>query len=383
MRNSIWHLYSFIYKNAINLIINRTSTDRAVSLLIDYNSSIGNISFIRNVRKLALKSNNKQLNQNFNDVLFKNPIGLSAGFDKNAKMLPMLSSTDFGFITVGSITAKSGMGNPKPWYYRLPSTKSLIVNAGLYNEGSKAVLKRIRRYDPKIFNNIPIILSIAKTNCKEVISLESGINDYVSTIIIAKKEKVIKIIELNISCPNTYGGEPFTSPYNLNQLLNAIDKLNLEQSIFIKMPVDLPWEQTKELLDVASKHQVSGVTIANLTKDRTSINANETPTENTKGHLSGRPTWDKSNDLILNTYRHYGKRLTIIGVGGIFSSEDAYKKIKLGASMVELATGIILDGPQLPSKINYGLSKLLSQDGYDNISQAIGVDAIMKIQNDE
>lgn len=141
------------------------------------------------------------------------------------------------------------------------------------------------------------------------------------------------------------------------------------------MPSHLKWEYFGELLDVADKHNVMGVTIGNLAKDRAQANLMDPLPDAIKGNLSGKPTWELSNNLIRQTYKNYGKRFVIIGVGGIFCAEDAYTKIKMGATLVELISGLIFEGPQLIGQINKDLVSLLEKDGYNSITEAIGAEA--------
>jgi dihydroorotate dehydrogenase (fumarate) len=174
----------------------------------------GKYSFFRSMVGFLFKGKiNKKLSQTIFGVDFKLPVGVSAGFDKNGEVVPMMAQLGFGFSEVGSVTAKKCVGNPRPWFHRLPNSQSLVVNAGLANEGSESVLKRIHNYPDKAIGDFPIVLSVAKTNCKEVVSVAEGIDDYVKTITRAKSEPRIKMIEINISCPNTYGGEPFTDSF--------------------------------------------------------------------------------------------------------------------------------------------------------------------------
>jgi dihydroorotate dehydrogenase (fumarate) len=226
-----------------------------------------------------------------------------------------------------------------------------------------------------MFTNFPLNISVAKTNSPKACTDTDAIADYTGSLKIIGEAGVGDMITLNISCPNTYGGEPFTTPSRLNRLLTEVDALNLVQPMFVKMPNNLPWEEFDQLLTVIARHQVKGVTISNLAKDRKKLSLKDPLPENIKGNLSGRPTWDLSNELIRKTYKKYHRRFVIIGVGGIFSAQDAYTKIKLGANVVELITGLIFEGPQLIGQINRDLVKLLKKDGYHNISQAVGVDA--------
>ena len=316
------------------------------------------------------------LRQKIHGITFRNPVGLSAGFDKNFELPPLLKAIGFGFMEGGSLTYRPCVGNPRPWFHRLPNSQSLVVYAGLANKGVDDIIGRIQNYPPDIFKNFPINISVAKTNVPEVCSDTEAIADYIGSLKVIQQADVGKMITLNISCPNTYGGEPFTTPTRLERLLKEVDGLKLVQPLFIKMPCDLPWSKFDSLLTVASKHKVSGVIISNLAKDRSQIKLLDPLPVSIKGNLSGKPTWKLSNQLISRTYQKYQHRFTIIGVGGIFSAEDAYTKIKLGASLVELITGMVYEGPQLIGQINHDLVTLLKRDGYHHISQAIGVDSL-------
>jgi len=186
------------------------------------------------------------------------------------------------------------------------------------------------------------------------------------------------MITLNISCPNTYGGEPFTSPAKLEKLLSRIDDLGLDEPVFLKMPSDLNWRQFNNLLKVARNHKVAGLTICNLAKTRHAIDVRDKTQPLIAGGLSGAPVRDLSNALIEKTYAQYGRRFTIIGVGGVFTADDAYTKIKLGASLVEMITGMIYFGPQRIGQINRDLALLVQQDGYATIQEAVGADNKLK-----
>ena len=314
------------------------------------------------------------LAQTHNGIYFKNPIGLSAGFDKNIQLPPILKAIGFGFAETGSITAKPTVGNARPWFQRLIYTQSLIVHAGLANEGVAAIMTRLSGYSAKTFEDFVLNVSIAYTNDKTIKNDAQCIDDYLFSARQVQRSGRASMVTLNISCPNTYAGEPFTNPDKLDQLLSGVDALGLSQPVFLKMPSDLSWKEFDTMLQVASRHQVAGVTICNLTKSRDLVDARDTTKELIRGGLSGVPVRNLSNELIKKTYARYGNRFTIIGVGGVFTAEDAYTKIKLGASLVELITGMIFFGPQRIGQINRELAQLVRQDGYGSIHEAIGVD---------
>lgn len=313
--------------------------------------------------------NAAMLGQTIHNIYFKNPVGLSAGFDKDFELLRLLPNLGFGFAEGGSLTFHASSGNPKPHYRRLPASKSILVNAGLNNDGVHTIVNRIKKQGDLDY---PLNISVAKTNSSHANTMQKGINDYLQSLKVIQKANVGDVITLNISCPNAYGGEPFTTPKSLDALLDAVAKLTLHQPIFIKMPIDKPWNEFEPLLKVLVKHRITGVTIGNLAKDRNNMAIKNSIPQHWQGNLSGKPTTLLSNELIHQTYKHYGDKLTIIGVGGIFNAQDAYEKIKHGASLVELITGLIFEGPQLIGQINHDLVQLLKKDGYTNITQAIG-----------
>lgn len=322
-------------------------------------------SLSKKITELLFLYSNKMLEQKILGVKFQNPIGLAAGFDKNAKLTEILPSVGFGFTEIGTITGEECAGNPKPRLWRLKKSKSLVVNYGLKNDGCERISDRLK--NRKFV--IPIITSIGKTNSKETADTEAGIKDYVKAY--QSFTNIGHFFDINISCPNAFGGTPFFDPQKLNKLLSQIDRIPTKKPVFLKMPADLTDQQLEGILKVVKKHKISGFICSNLTKKRNNKRIID-PMVPEKGGISGKVVEDLANDLISKIYRKTKGRYIIIGCGGIFSAEDAYKKIKLGASLVQLITGMIFEGPQVISEINQGLVQLLKQDGYGSISQAIG-----------
>lgn len=376
MHQIISRLSGLSYKYVLKPVLFKFKPDLVHDSLLSNGSRLQKYRLVKTfISKTWAYQNEPVLGQEILGIKFINPVGLSAGFDKNIELAPLLKSVGFGFMEGGSLTFEPCIGNPRPWFYRLPKTSSLVVYAGLANQGVETIAKRLQNYPADTFNDFPINVSIAKTNSKTTCSDQDAIADYVGSLKLLDSQSLGNIYTLNISCPNTYGGEPFTTPERLEALLNATDNLNLKVPLLIKMPSHLTWADFAKLLRVANHHKVQGLIISNLAKDRTLANLKDPLPDSVKGNLSGKPTESLSNNLIQRTYQLYGKRFVIVGVGGIFSAEDAYKKIKLGASLVELITGMIFNGPQLIGQINYGLAQLLAKDGYDNIGQAVGSEA--------
>ena len=363
---------TYPYEKIAKPLLFRLSPDTAHEYTMRMSHLFGRIPGAAPLAKAILVRRRSELESTWHGLSFSSPLGLSAGIDKNAQMVTMSHTIGFGFSTVGSVTSEPCSGNARPWFHRLPKSQSIVVHAGLPNIGVDPILGRIHKTSKKIQGSFPVVLSVARTNSKEASGIDEGIADYVASITAAKHSPAVSIIELNISCPNAYGGESYTTPNLLEKLLHAVDAVKAPQPILVKMPVDLEWPEFNALLEVIAKHTVAGVTIANLTKQRAKANLKEPLGDDIRGSLSGAPVRALSTALIRQTYQSYGDRLTIFGVGGIFTAEDAYEKICNGAQYVEIATGLILSGPGIVEEINSGLQKLLQRDGFTHVSQAVG-----------
>jgi dihydroorotate dehydrogenase len=253
---------------------------------------------------------------------------------------------------------------------RLPNSKSLLVNKGFKNLGASVTANKLSGLNFPI----PVGISIGRTNSAKLQTQKQSIEDIIKAFKIFEKSAVNNsYYELNISCPNLSGDISFYPRNNLEELLKEIDKLELTKPVYVKMPIGKTDTEFSSMLEVIDKHSPSGVIIGNLQTDRKHhLLDQEEVNKFTKGNFSGRPTFERSNELVRLTYKKFKDRFIIIGCGGIFSAKDAYTKIKLGASLVQLITGMIYQGPQLISQINLGLLDLLDKDGYKNIKEAIG-----------
>lgn len=333
---------------------------------------LGKYALTRKMAYWCFGYSNPALKQNILGINFENPVGLSAGFDKNGTLTDIVPSLGFGFAEIGSITGKICEGNPKPRLWRLKKSQSLAVHYGLTNSGCEAISERLKN---KKFI-IPVGINIAKTNCRETVDTAVAIEDYFK--VYKAFYNIGSYITINISCPNAFGGQPFTDSRKLDALLAKIASIPKTKPIFLKISPDLNQKEINEIIDVALKFNIDGFICTNLTKNRNNKNiVDKTVPE--LGGLSGKVVEDLSLQLIRYVYKKINNqslnrknKTIIIGVGGIFTAEDAYKKIKAGASLVELITGMIFEGPQAISDINMGLVKLLKKDGYKNISEAIG-----------
>lgn len=358
-------IISFKYKYLLKPVLFLFDPETIHDLFILIGKTLGNAESSRKITSLLFNYSNPILEQKILGIKFKNPVGLAAGFDKDANLMNILPEVGFGFEEIGSITAKPYLGNDKPRLMRLKKSQALLVNYGLKSEGALKIQKKL---SGKKFR-FPIGTSIAKTNSLNTVDENDGIKDYVEGF--KYFTGIGDYYTVNVSCPNTFGGQPFHNPESLEKLLTGLDKIKTEKPVFIKLSPDLSLSQIDKLIAVCGKHRVQGFVLSNLTKIRNNkkiLDANIPE----KGGISGKVVEDLTDKLISYVYKKTKGKYVIIGCGGIFSASDAYRKIKLGASLVQLITGMIYEGPQLISQINLGLVQLLKQDGYKNISEAIG-----------
>ena len=368
MKNTIFFrniILKFLYKSLLKSVFFRFDPENVHDRIVSFGIFLGSNTFTRILTSFMFSYQNKMLEQKVLGINFKNPVGLAAGFDKNAQLTDILPSVGFGFAEVGSITGEACDGNPKPRLWRLKNSKGLLVWYGLKNNGCEVLSKKLKKRKFKI----PIGINVAKTNSPDTVETEKGIDDYTKAF--EKFTNIGAYYTINISCPNTYGGQPFTDVERLDRLLARIDKIPTKKPIFLKLSPDLTNKELDEIISVCRKHRVHGFICSNLSKNRTNKQIKD-KIPSTEGGMSGKIVEKLSNEVISHLYKKTKGNYVIIGLGGVFCAEDAYKKIKLGASLVQLITGMIFEGPQVISEINLGLVRLLERDGFENISQAIG-----------
>ncbi|MEK7514880.1 MAG: dihydroorotate dehydrogenase (quinone) [Patescibacteria group bacterium] len=333
---------------------------------------LGRFALPRDVIRALLLYTHPSLRTEVAGISFENPVGLAAGFDYDARLIGIMPSVGFGFHTVGTVTHQAYGGNPPPMLGRLPRSRSLLVNKGFKNAGMERILATLPTQ-----GSIPVGMSIGSTN-RAYASFDAVITDIATGFRAAHAHPLLTYLELNISCPNlihvTSFAERPDTPTGLRRILEALAPLEISRPVFIKMPLERSLDEMDALLAVASEFPfIRGVILSNLVKDRgNSALDPEEVAHAGKGNFSGAPTRIGSNALISYAYTRYGSRFVIIGCGGIFTTEDAYEKIRLGASLVQLITAMIYEGPQCIGEINEGLVRLLKRDGYARIHEAVG-----------
>ncbi len=369
-------IFGWKYQNILKPIFFLFDPELIHTIMVGYGSFLGRLPFAKKIVRFFLLIKNPHLEQTIEGIHFRNPVGLAAGFDYNADLTQILASVGFGFQSVGTITNMPYGGNPKPMLGRLPKSQSLMVNKGFKNLGAEKIIDKLQGLNFEV----PVGISIGRTNSPKLKTQKQSVQDIVEAFKKFEGSKVQNVYyELNISCPNLIHGRniSFYPPENLEELLKNIEKLRIKKPVFVKMPIEKNDKDTLAMLKVISKFAfIKGVIFGNLQKDRKDPSFDPEEVKKWKvGNFSGKPCEKRSNELIRLAYKHYRKRFAIIGCGGIFSAQDAYRKIKLGASLVQLITGMIYKGPVLISQINFELIELLKKDGFKNIKEAIGYES--------
>ncbi len=311
---------------------------------------------------------------------FPNPVGLAAGADKNARAVPFWEAVGFGFVEVGSVSAQPAPGNPTPRAFRLPEDQALVNRLGLNNDGAEAVAARLERGRSERAR--PLGINLAKTHDPDIMG-DAALEDFRTSFrqLVGQADYVT----LNVSCPNTPDGGTFEDPAALNTLLDAITAEQkapgLAVPILIKLSPPLSDRvlfdtRLEEILAVAADHDVDGFVATNTASDRKGVQTSGDRLEEIgAGGLSGPPLEARATRLVQYLYRATDGEIPIIGVGGVCDAESAYTKIRAGASLVQLYTALVYEGPGLVQRIKEGLVARLSDDGYASVENVVGVDA--------
>lgn len=291
---------------------------------------LGNYPLTCNTLEALWGYKKTDLTRTVDGLTYHTPFMLAAGFDYNARLVRVLPSFGFGGIEVGSVTARPWGGNAKPQLLRDVARESIIVNKGLKNEGVHVIAERIIQTPRR--DGFVVGVSIARTNDGKSDSLEDGIADYRYTLAYCVEHGVGDYYTINISCPNTHTGELFTNPKDFELLMQALNTVVHTKPIYIKMPISISDEQFLAIATCAASHRVNGLIIGNLHK------------ENGRSY-SGAPCRARSTELIRLAKSHFGSRFTLIGCGGVSTADHAREKFDAGASLIQLVTGLVYEGP--------------------------------------
>lgn len=303
---------------------------------------------------------------------FPNPLGLAAGFDKNAEVIAPILSLGFGFTEVGTVTPKPQEGNPKPRIFRSPKNHAVINRMGFPNQGLEAFQANLTRYlekKPRPNGLVGINIGMNKDT-------QNPLRDY--TVLLRALAPMADYLTINISSPNTPGLRDHQKPEAFRKLIGTLQEElskvcgNHPPPLLVKLAPDLTAEEQRDLAKAALDMDLDGLILANTTLARPDTLPKKFADQ--KGGLSGKPVFEKSNKVLRNFYKLTEGKIPLIGVGGIETAEDAYAKLRSGASLIQLYSGMIYQGPMIAKDILEGLDRLLERDGYDHVQDVTGAD---------
>lgn len=309
-------------------------------------------------------------------IEFQNPVGLAAGFDKDARWFPQLASLGFGHVEIGTITGQAQSGNPQPRLFRLPMDQGLVNRMGFNNSGSDAVASRLS-VTPKSEAADILGINIGKT---KIVPVEDATHDYLVSF-----ERLFAYADyftVNVSSPNTPGLRTLQNREPLIDLLSRLTELNRElagdhqcapKPILLKIAPDVTEDQLSDIILILREVKLDGVIATNTTIERSSLETSEeTVAAIGNGGLSGAPLTLRSREVVGKLYDQLKGDIPIVGVGGIMNGEDAWQMIRSGAALVQLYTGFIYGGPGTVRQMNHYIAAKLKQHGYPSVAEAVG-----------
>lgn len=314
----------------------------------------------------------ERLSQNLWGLDFNNPVGLAAGFDKNGVAAGIWSSFGFGFAELGAVTLHPQPGNPRPRLFRLPQDRAALNRMGANNLGAAAIANSLREtwHQPR---RVPIGINLCKS---KIAPLQEAAADYAGSFRLL--EDVADYFVVNVSSPNTPGLRSLQATEELEPILAALQKENPNSKpIFIKISPDLEQEAIASILEQAQHYHLAGIIATNTTTRRDGLSTQTSrtgkPIRDEAGGISGAPLTQRSTEIIRFIWQKTGGELPIIGVGGIFTPEDAWEKIAAGACLLQVYTGWIYEGPWIIPRILEGLVTRLEARGLSKLSEAVGI----------
>ncbi|MBE7412912.1 MAG: quinone-dependent dihydroorotate dehydrogenase [Leptospiraceae bacterium] len=352
----------FLYKNFFKPLLFNLYPENAHDVSFELLKLADKIPGIFSILEKNFSFKSARLNTTVSKIQFQNPLGMAAGFDKTGEYFPFFEKLGFGYAEVGTITGEEQPGNPKPRLFRYPNQDAFINRMGFNNPGSEKAFQILSTQN----NSIPMGINIGKT---KVVDLENALEDYLKSY--KKLYPLSDYCAINISSPNTPGLRSLQEKDTLASLVGGLRKElggSFPIPTFIKFAPDFTDTEFEKLLDVVLDLGVQGIILTNTTLDK-SLLQEKNPEE---GGLSGKPLREKSTHLIRLARKKLNGRLNIIGVGGIDSGESALEKILAGADLIQIYTGYIYNGPNLPSTILKYIDNYLEENGIKNISEIVG-----------
>jgi dihydroorotate dehydrogenase (fumarate)/dihydroorotate dehydrogenase len=366
-----------LYRSLIRPLLFRMDPERAHALTIEACRVAGRLPLVPALIERSLACSAPELACEVAGLSFEHPIGLAAGWDKSGRALRMFDALGFGFAEIGSVSADASIGNPKPRLFRLPQDEAIVVNYGLPNDGAAAVARRIDRYRPRS----PLGINLVNTNrgadappADEATILDDF--ERSAALLHARAD----YLTLNLSCPNAVGGKDlFGERGPLTRLLERLQAIKFACPVFLKLPPvadDATLDRLLEEVDAFPFVRGFGFNLPSGKPADLKLATPERVWKAWPGAVAGRPVAARIDDCVRRLYRRMPRgRYALNAAGGDFTGEDAYRKIRLGASLVQIYTALVYEGPGVTRRIAGELASLLRRDGVANVHEAVGIDA--------
>jgi len=333
--------------------------------LMRFGARVANNPLVSGILKSSFEVSDPRLAVTVAGIPFPNPVGLAAGLDKNVELVGLCAGLGFGHLELGTVTGQPQPGNPKPRIFRIADEKALINRMGFPSEGADIAEQRLRDVRRRFAVLPPIGINIGKS---KVVELDHAIDDYRFSF--ERLAPLAEYVTVNVSSPNTQGLRQLQERDRLTALLQALNGVNVQRRpIFVKVAPDLELSALEELVDVCAQCSVAGIIATNTTISRDTLSARIEET----GGLSGVPLREKSLAVVRFLGQQIAGRMALIGVGGISSGGDALAMLAAGASMVQLYTGLIYEGPRIVKTINQELLSFMDTHGCLNLQDAAAV----------
>jgi dihydroorotate dehydrogenase len=343
-----------MYKNLIRPLLFLVDAERVHHLVFNTLKLKSKIPGFKSGLKSLFCYENPALERKLFGITFKNPVGLAAGFDKDAKLIDELACLGFGFIEIGTLTPKAQPGNDKPRLFRLPDDSALINRMGFNNQGVAAAVENLKSRRSKVI----VGGNIGKN---KVTPNEKALDDYLYCV--EALHQYVDYFVVNVSSPNTPGLRELQEKEPLKKLMFEVKRLCLSKKekkpVLLKIAPDLTTEQLDDIVEILLETKTDGVIATNTTIDRSNLKTEKATIDKIgNGGLSGKPLTDRSTEVIRYLRTKLGKGFPIIGVGGIMKPEDALEKLSAGADLIQLYTGFIYEGPAVVKRINKAIVKI-------------------------
>jgi dihydroorotate dehydrogenase len=367
-------MLSVAYQYGVRPLLFSLDPETAHHLAIATCRRISESPTLQAIAKSTFYYSDSRLSQNLWNLKFENPVGLAAGFDKNAEAIGAWEHLGFGFAEVGTITAHAQSGNPQPRLFRLPSDRAVLNRMGFNNRGAAATAEDLQNYLQAHKLSIPLGINLGKSKITEIAEAKL---DYAESL--RSLYEFGDYFVVNVSSPNTPNLRDLQATDQLCGILAELNPINTQNKpILVKIAPDLNDADIVEVVKASQTYGVAGIIATNTTISRqnlitTHLSITGKPVIEEAGGISGQPVRDRSLEVINLIWQTTQGSLPIVGVGGIFTAEDAWQKITAGAAIVQVYTGLIYEGPMIVKNILQGLVAKLEANGLENIQQAIGL----------